>query len=92
VIATAERRLAEIGAELTRQVMQETSESDVAAALAEFDTLWAALTAKEQALVTALLIECIAYDDKLGIIDIKFWPSGIKAFASEVAEHEETPA
>ena len=41
--AATERRLAEVGDEVSRWTNHDISESDVSHALAEFDTLWAAL-------------------------------------------------
>ena len=41
--AATERRLAEVGDDVSRWTNHDISESDVSHALAEFDTLWAAL-------------------------------------------------
>jgi site-specific DNA recombinase len=91
-IASAERRLTEIEDELVRHVGQDINEDDVAAALGEFDAVWATLTPKEQARVLKQLIERIDYDGKLGDITIAFAATGIKALTAEVAEPEESVA
>ena len=91
-IGTAERRLAEIEDELDRLVGQEIGEDDVAAALAEFDGVWAALNPKEQARVLELLIERVDYNGGAGNIAITFRPSGIKTLTAPPAEPEETAA
>ncbi len=91
-IGTAERRLVEVEDELARLIDQNIDEDDVAAALAEFDAVWAALKPNEQARVLELLIERVQYDGKAGDIAITFRPSGIKTLAAETAEPEESAA
>jgi site-specific DNA recombinase len=90
--AATERRLAEVGDEVSRWTNHDISESDVSHALAEFDTLWAALTPREQVQVLGLLIERVDHDGRQGNIDITFRPTGIKTLAVETAQHEETAA
>ena len=88
----AECRLTEIEGELVRLVAEEISEDDVASALAEFDTVWAALTPSEQVAVVRLLIEQINHDGVSSSIAITFRPGGMKVLAEQVAEPEETAA
>jgi site-specific DNA recombinase len=90
--AATEHRLAEVGDEVSRWTNHDISESDVSHALAEFDTLWAALTPREQVQVLGLLIERVDHDGRQGNIDITFRPTGIKTLAVETAQHEETAA
>jgi site-specific DNA recombinase len=91
-VGATERRLAEVGDEVSRWTNHDISESDVSHALAEFDTLWAALTPREHVQVLTLLIEQVDFDGQHGNIDITFRPAGIKTLACGVAEHEETAA
>ena len=91
-LGAAERRLADIQDELGRLIDQNTDEDDVAAALAEFDAVWAALKPNEQARVLELLIERVQYDGQAGNVAITFRPSGIKTLSAETAEPEETAA
>lgn len=53
---------------------------EVAAALTQFDSLWAALTPAEQTRVVELLIERVDYDGSSGRIEVSFNPTGISAF------------
>jgi site-specific DNA recombinase len=85
-------RWSEIENELARLVAQDISEEQVAAALGEFDTVWAALTPKEQARVLALLIERADHDGVSGNITITFRTLGLKSFAGAIPNQEETAA
>jgi len=87
-IRHAERRLTEIDAELATLRGDLVDEQEVAAALAEFDGVWAALTPREQARVLELLIERVDHDGRAGHVTITFRPSGIKALAVELGEEE----
>jgi site-specific DNA recombinase len=58
--------------------------ADLRRALALWDDVWAALTPKEQARVTALLVERVAYDGTAGSAALTFRASGIAALAEEV--------
>lgn len=78
-----ERRRCEIEHELATLVAQDISEQQVAAALGEFDTVWAALAPREQARVLAALIDRIDHDGKAGNIEITFHPTGMKALAEQ---------
>ena len=90
--AATERRLAEVGDDVSRWTNHDVSESDVSHALAEFDSLWAALTPCKQVQVLTLLIEQVDFDGQHCNIDITFRPTGIKTLACGVAQHEETAA
>jgi site-specific DNA recombinase len=78
-----ERRLSEITPELGHLQTDLPDEQEVAAALADFDTVWAALTPREQARVFELLIERVEYDGASGRLSITFHPTGIKTLAAE---------
>ncbi|CAL1125022.1 unnamed protein product [Cladocopium goreaui] len=87
-IGKADQRLSEIEVELARLISAEIDEADLATALADFDTVWEALKAREQARIFDLLIERIDHDGKAGNISIQFQVTGIKALAEELAmEH-----
>jgi len=63
-------------------------DSEVAAALAEFDAVWDCLAPREQARVVEILVERVAYDGNAGNISITFRPSGIKTLAGELSRRE----
>ena len=65
------------------------SETDVSAALADFDALWASLAPREQARVVELLVERVAYDGPGGSVAITFRPSGIRTLGPELATRRE---
>lgn len=48
-----------------------------------FDPVWDHLTPQEQARVTQLLIETVAYDGPAGTVAITFRPLGIRTLAAE---------
>jgi len=56
---------------------QRISAADLRNALAEFDTLWAAMTTAEQAEIAQSLIERIDYDGRTKEINIVFRPEGV---------------
>ncbi len=91
IAATTQRQI-ELKDELARLADKEIDDSDVAAALSDFDSIWSTLAPREQARILELLIERIDHDGKRGNISITFRPTGIKALATELAEYEETAA
>jgi site-specific DNA recombinase len=91
-ITTTDGRLAEVQHELAKLIGTELGEDDVAAALGQFDDVWAVLTPREQVRVLQLLIERISFDGKAENIAITFHPTGIETLAADKAEHEETAA
>jgi site-specific DNA recombinase len=87
-IGAAERRLTEIADELAALEAAVVTEADVAAALADFDAVWDALTPREQARALALLIEHVDHDGDGGNVSITFRPTGLKTLAGErIEEH-----
>jgi hypothetical protein len=88
----AGRRRSEIENELELWVAQDISEEQVAAALVEFNTVWATLAPNEQARVLALLIEQIDHDGVSGNVAITFRPSGLKSLTVTKPNLEETAA
>jgi len=67
-------------------------ESEVVAALADFDAVWNCLAPREQARVIALLVERVAYDGNGGRLSITFRSSGIKSLAGEMTKRKEEAA
>ena len=91
-IREAERRVTEIDDELATLDGELVDETEAAAALADFNTLWDCLAPREQARVIELLIERVAYDGSAGKIAITFQPAGIKTLASELAQRKDDAA
>ena len=87
----AERRLAEVEGQL-EQLDAPLDDAKITAALADFDTVWAHLSPREQCRIVELLVESVVYDGAGGNISITFRPSGIKALAGETAGQEEDAA
>lgn len=82
-IRRGEQRLTEIEDELVGLEGKVVSEAEVAAALTEFDAVWACLAPKEQARIVELLVERVAYDAGDESLSIAFRPAGIKLLAGE---------
>jgi site-specific DNA recombinase len=94
-IGAAERRLSEIDSRLAELRAERIDETDVAAALADFDSVWGALSPREQARVIKLLVERVEFDAAVGAIEVSFHAAGIKALANgdhEAAENVEDAA
>jgi site-specific DNA recombinase len=87
-----DRRLSEIQDELARLLPMEITEEQVAAALDEFDGVWASTAPKEQTRVLELLIERIDHDGVARSIEITFHPTGLKALAAQLETQKETAA
>jgi len=73
--------MVEIDGELTRLAGEMADETDVAAALADFDDLWASLSSREQLRVVELLVEQIVYNCPAGTVAITFRPNDIRTLA-----------
>jgi site-specific DNA recombinase len=91
-IRVAERRVTEIDDELAGLDGDLINESEIAAALADFDAVWDCLTPREQARVVELLVEQVVYDHERGSISVGIRETGIKTLAAEMAEREERAA
>ncbi|MFM9118063.1 MAG: recombinase zinc beta ribbon domain-containing protein, partial [Planctomycetota bacterium] len=91
-IRVAERRLTEIDNELISLRGKLVDETEVARALADFDTTWETLAPREQARVLELLVERVEYDSERGRISLTFHPTGIKSLTRELASHQEDAA
>jgi site-specific DNA recombinase len=91
-INAAERRLTELENELAMIANSTVDEAGVATALADFESVWAALSPREQSRVIELLVEQVSYDGDAGKIAITFRPTGIKAFRVAQAHQVEEAA
>ncbi|MFO0836925.1 MAG: recombinase family protein [Phycisphaerae bacterium] len=91
-VRDAERRVLEIDAgeaELRRELV---TEDDVAAAFADFDGLWAALSPREQARILHLLLRRVDFDAADSSIELEFSALGLKALADGGARTTEDAA
>ena len=91
-VRDAEQRVTQIDDELATLAGDLVDESEVAAALADFDAVWAALAPREQARVVELLVDQVAYDGHAGSVAITFRLSGIRTLAAELSASEEEAA
>jgi len=82
-IAWAEQRLAEIRTRVDEVEQKRIDAQDVAAAFADFDNVWNALSSREQAQVISLLVSRIEYDVADSTIAISFYPLAIKSLADK---------
>ncbi|MBI5866082.1 MAG: recombinase family protein, partial [Planctomycetes bacterium] len=80
-VRDAEGRVAEIDAKLAELRKELVGEADVAAAFADFDNVWEALSPREQIRVLRLLISRVDYDAADSSIEVTFHPTGIKSLA-----------
>jgi site-specific DNA recombinase len=82
----ANDRSNEILAELDGLAAEQIDETEVAAALAEFDAVWQVLSPKEQARVLHLLIERIDYHGETGDVTLTFQPTGLASLSAALEE------
>jgi len=76
-IETADRRLVTAARDLESTREQAIDESQVAAALSAFDSVWEVLIPTERARILGLLIERTTYDGRTGTLELAFRPGGI---------------
>jgi len=91
-IRKGEQRALEVRQEMAALERERVDESELAAALSQFDPVWDSLAPREQARVVQLLVERVAYDGRDGQISVTFRPTGIKTLAAELANREEVTA
>jgi site-specific DNA recombinase len=77
------RRLAEVESGIAALEAEQISESEIQAALADFDGVWEALQPREQARIIELLVESVVWDAEAESIAITFRPTGIKTLAGK---------
>ena len=85
-VRDAERCVVEIDAKLSELQKELVDDADVAAAFADFDNVWKALSPREQGRVLRLLVRRIEYDASDNSIEVTFHPSGIKSLAGGEAD------
>ena len=81
-VGQSERRLTEIDGQLVELRTDLVTEADVAAAFADFDNVWAALSPREQVRLINLLVHRVEFDAADSSIEVSLYPSGIKALAT----------
>ena len=80
-IARAELHLSDVKIRTAEIEQQRVDETDVAAAFADFDNVWNALSTREQTQVLVLLVARVEFDPADSTIAISFHPSAIKTLA-----------
>ena len=85
-LVTARRRQTDINDQLAALNKLKLDDSDARLMLADFDTIWANLTNREQCRLIELLVERVVYDGKKGVISITFRPSGITTLDANATE------
>jgi site-specific DNA recombinase len=80
-VSRAEQQLAKVRSRTAEIQRQQIDAGDVAAAFADFDNVWNALSSREKSQVISLLVARIEFDVTDSTISISFHPSAIKALA-----------
>ena len=80
-IAKSELELNGVKHRVSDMERQRVRDADVAAAFADFDNVWAALSSHERAQVISLLVARVEFDPEDSTIAISFHPSAIKTLA-----------
>jgi site-specific DNA recombinase len=88
-IGLVESRVGKVREQIKEITNQLIPEEEATRALAAFDPVWGTLTPLEQARVIGLLVERVEYDGRDGRVTVAFHPTGIRALADELAEHNE---
>ncbi len=82
-LARCSRRLIELDKEIGEHRRDMIEKDDVAAAFADFDNLWSALSPREQVRLINLLVSQVEFDADESSLAVSFHPSGINALAAE---------
>jgi site-specific DNA recombinase len=77
-LQVAERRIDEIAAERASINAEPVNADDLRSTMAEFDTVWATLTAREQEQMIHLLVANVCYDGRSGKVTLNFSSIGAK--------------
>lgn len=85
-VRSTEERLSEVRQQMNQIETGAVSETDVAAALAQFDNVWAVLGPHEQSQLVRLLVERVVYDGRDGSVAITFHNSGIQTLLNNLAQ------
>ncbi len=71
------------GTQIAEREKDQLDDQEVAAAFGDFDTVWSALSPREQAQALALLVARVEYDAANSQIAVSFHPSAIRGFAQD---------
>ena len=74
--------MTEVDGQITELRRDLLTEADVAAAFADFENVWTALSPREQVRLINLLVYRVEFDAADSSIEVSFYPSGIKALAN----------
>jgi site-specific DNA recombinase len=77
-IETTERRLAELAEERKLCDQDRINANDLRTTLAEFDSIWSSLIAREQEQLIQLLVAKVGYDGRTGKVTVNFRSAGAK--------------
>ena len=77
-IETTERRLTELADERKSCDQDRINANDLRTTLAEFDSIWSSLTAREQEQLIQLLVAKVGYDGRTGKVTVNFRSAGTK--------------
>lgn len=80
-IRQAEHRLAQIAEQVADLERDLVTDTDLAAAFADFDIVWRTLSPREQAQLVHLLVARVEFDVEDSTIEVSFYPTGIKALS-----------
>jgi site-specific DNA recombinase len=84
-VRDAEQQVTEIDTKLAELRQELVDEVDVAAAFADFDNVWKALSPREQVRLVHLLVSRVEYDAEDGSIEVTLHPTSIKSLADDDA-------
>ena len=77
-IETSERRLVELAEERKSCDQDRINANDLRTTLAEFDSIWSSLIAREQEQLIQLLVAKVGYDGRTGKVTVNFRSAGAK--------------
>jgi site-specific DNA recombinase len=77
-IETTERRLTELAADRQSCDQDSINSNDLRTTLAEFDSIWSSLLAREQEQLIQLLVAKVGYDGRTGKVTVNFRSAGAK--------------
>jgi site-specific DNA recombinase len=77
-IETTEHRLTELAAERKSCDQDRINANDLRSTLAEFDSIWSSLIAREQEQLIHLLVAKVGYDGRTGKVTVNFRSAGAK--------------
>jgi len=77
-IETTERRLTDLAAERQSYDQDRINATDLRTTLAEFDSIWSSLIAREQEQLIHLLVAKVGYDGRTGKVTVNFRSAGAK--------------